>query len=143
MPFSQKKFPIRLVCDNVTSAANVGALLRIADAFGVEKVYFCGDQPPEFSRRAKKTARGAEKLVSFEIHNHIEDVVLQLKSEGHDIFSLEITHESKRIAVQDFTSCHKVALVIGNENYGISATALEHSDAVLHIEMFGQKIMES
>jgi tRNA G18 (ribose-2'-O)-methylase SpoU len=36
--FNKKTFPITIICDNVNNAPNIGALFRVCDAFGVEKI---------------------------------------------------------------------------------------------------------
>jgi tRNA G18 (ribose-2'-O)-methylase SpoU len=44
--FNKQTFPIILVCDNITNAPNIGSLFRTADAFGIEKIIFCGSEIP-------------------------------------------------------------------------------------------------
>ena len=39
---AKKKRPIVIIVDNIRSLHNVGAILRTADAAGVERVYLCG-----------------------------------------------------------------------------------------------------
>mgnify|MGYP000639504412 CR=1 FL=1 len=59
--FSQQKFPIILVCDNVTNAPNIGSLFRIADAFGIEKIdIICADQ---MALDYEKSIKEAEKQI--------------------------------------------------------------------------------
>lgn len=134
--FKTKSFPITLVCDGVTNAPNIGSLFRIADAFGVEKIIFCGTHIP-IGRKIKKTSRATEKVVPFETHTHIESVITSLKSEGYCIMSLEITSESKLLNEIEFKRHKHIALIVGDENFGVSDKVLEQSDEVFHINMFG------
>ena len=39
----KRKFPIYIVLDNVEDKVNIGSIFRIADAFGVSKIYICGN----------------------------------------------------------------------------------------------------
>ncbi|MCK7590896.1 TrmH family RNA methyltransferase [Subsaxibacter sp. CAU 1640] len=133
--FSSKQFPIILVCDNITKAPNIGSLFRTADAFGVEKLIFCGQYIP-IGRRMTKTSRSTEKFVNYETHDDIVPLVTKLKSEGYKIVSLEITTDSKPIHAYNFHQA-PLALIIGDENHGISADVLIQSDDILHIDMFG------
>ncbi len=135
--FKTRNFPITLVCDNVTNAPNVGSLFRIADAFGVEKIIFCGE-PINIGRKVQKTSRATEKVVNFEIKSSINDVVKELKDQGHHIISLEITSNSMPINEFVFPNDQPIALVIGDENFGISDAVLKLSNSIVHINMFGQ-----
>ena len=135
--FQSKKFPIILVCDNVTNAPNIGSLFRIADAFGIEKLILCGDNI-SLGRKMAKTSRATEKVVSYEINSNASKVVEDLKSKNYQILSLEITNSSQAIHNFQFSKEKPIALIIGDENFGVSETILNQSDAVIHIDMFGQ-----
>ncbi|WNH10100.1 TrmH family RNA methyltransferase [Thalassobellus suaedae] len=135
--FNKRKFPITLVCDNVTNAPNIGSLFRIADAFGIEKLILCGEQIT-IGRKITKTSRATEKVVDYEINKSASKVINDLKTKGYQIISLEITSESKPIHTVLFSTEKPIALVIGDENFGVSESILNISDAIIHIDMFGQ-----
>ncbi|VAV86146.1 tRNA/rRNA methyltransferase [hydrothermal vent metagenome] len=135
--FKQRKFPIILVCDSVTNAANIGSLFRIADAFGLERIIFCGEHIP-LGRKMTKTSRATEKVVRFKVSNVILEEIKQLKADGYCIISLEITKESSPIHTFQFPKEKPIALIVGDENFGISEAILKLSDSVIHINMFGQ-----
>ena len=134
--FEKKTFPIILVCDNITRAPNIGSLFRTADAFGVEKLIFCGKDIP-LGRRMTKTSRATEKVVAYEICDSIIEVIEELKKQNYAIISMEITSHSVPIHKCLFPN-KPLALVIGDENHGISDSVLKESDVILHIDMFGQ-----
>ena len=136
-PFRKRQFPITVVCDHVTNAPNVGSLFRTADAFGIEKLIFCGDHVP-LGRKMTKTSRATEKSVPYEIANDALEVVQQLKSQGYYLLALEVTSKSTTLADFNFPKHQSIALVVGDENFGVSSAILELCDAILHIPMFGQ-----
>jgi tRNA G18 (ribose-2'-O)-methylase SpoU len=135
--FKQKIFPITVVCDNVTNAPNVGSLFRVCDAFGVEKLVFCTENNP-IGRKMTKTSRATEKVVDYEVVSDLKTKILHLKKEGYNIVCLEITNNSQPIHEYQLQKNQKTALIIGDENFGIHKDILELSDAILHINMFGQ-----
>ncbi|CDF79039.1 TRNA/rRNA methyltransferase [Formosa agariphila KMM 3901] len=135
--FSKKKFPITLVCDNVNNAPNIGSLFRTADAFGVEKLILCGSYIP-LGRKMTKTSRATEKVVPFEMQADVDAVISNLKSEGYLIIALEITDSSIPLREAHFKTSQPIALLIGDENFGVSETLLKASDMIVHIDMFGQ-----
>ncbi|MEP1490098.1 MAG: TrmH family RNA methyltransferase [Algibacter sp.] len=134
--FTKRTFPIILVCDNVTNAPNLGSLFRIADAFGIEKLMLCGENIT-IGRKVTKTSRATEKVVNFEITKSASTVAEALKINGYQIIALEITKTSKPIHNFKFSAKKPIALVIGDENFGVSETILNVSDAIIHIDMFG------
>lgn len=135
--FSRRIFPITLVCDNVTNAPNLGSLFRVADAFGIEKLIICGENI-SIGRKITKTSRATEKVIDFEISESASNVVETLKAKGYQILSLEITSTSQPIHNFKFSSEKPIALIIGDENFGVSEAILNNSNAIIHIEMFGQ-----
>ncbi len=134
--FNKQVFPIILICENVTNAPNIGSLFRIADAFGVEKLILCGESIP-LGRKMTKTSRATEKVVNFEVKDKASEVVEILKKEGYTIISLEITSNSLPINNFHFSREKPIALVVGDEKFGVSESVLKQSDSVVHIEMFG------
>ena len=135
--FTKHTFPITVVCDNVTNAPNIGSLFRMCDAFGVEKLILCGDHIP-LGRKMKKTSRATEKVVAFEIQPSALKVVEALKNKNYQIISLEITENSKPIHNFKFSKEKPIALIIGDENFGVSEPVLNQSNATIHIDMYGQ-----
>jgi len=135
--FTKKQFPITLVCDNITNAPNIGSLFRIADAFGVTELIFCGEHIP-LGRKMTKTSRATEKVVNYKVETSALDVVTKLKSKNYHIISLEITSNSKPIHQYKILKNHPIALIVGDENFGVSEDILKLSDAIIHIDMFGQ-----
>jgi tRNA G18 (ribose-2'-O)-methylase SpoU len=135
--FNQRRFPITLICENVTNAPNIGSLFRTADAFGIEKLVFCGEQIP-LGRKMTKTSRATEKSVNHEVRSNALEVASELKNKGYFIVALEITTKSITLVDYQFPKHTPIVLVIGDENFGVSETILEMSDVILHIDMFGQ-----
>lgn len=133
--FKTRKFPITVVCDHVNKAPNIGSLFRICEAFGVETLYFCGNDIP-IGRRMTKTSRATEKLVHYQIEESIEEVISALKP-THYLIALEITASSKPLHQIELETSKPLVLILGDENHGISETVLKEVDATFHIDMFG------
>lgn len=135
--FIRQTFPITVVCDNVCNASNIGGLFRICDAFGVEKLILCGDYIP-MGRKMQKTSRATEKNIAFEIQISALDVVRELKIKGFNIIALEITENSKAICKFKFSTEKPIAIIVGDENFGVSEEVLKLSNDMIHIDMFGK-----
>ena len=129
---------IILICDHVKSPANIGAIFRLADAFQVSEIIFCGVSIDVSSSRLKKTARNTYTFIRFRESESIETTLQELHDNAYTSIALEIT--SKSTPIQDFkSSIHKkLVLLIGDENYGVSEHILEKVHHTLHIPMYGK-----
>ena len=134
--FKRHTFPIKVICENVNNAPNIGSLFRICDAFGVDELIFCGEQLPIPSRKMQKTSRATEKYVPFRIVDNIQDVLEEIKT-THTVISLEITSNSQPVDKFKFSKEKPMVLIIGDENFGVSEHVLNASDAIIHINMYG------
>jgi tRNA G18 (ribose-2'-O)-methylase SpoU len=136
-PFSKSKFPLIVLCDGLSSPANVGGLFRICEAFGVEQILFYNGSIDVNSSRLKRTARGTYKFVDYAICNDINTTLKDLIKKGYEIIALEISEisiPSERISLDK----KAVVLIIGNEQFGISEEILALTSKHMHIEMYGE-----
>lgn len=134
--FKKNKFPITLICDSVINAPNIGSLFRLSDALGVEELIFCGNNTT-IGKRIKKTSRATEKYVPFKTNAIITEEIDNLKQKNYQIIALEITENSIPLTDFKLQTNSPIALIIGNENFGVSEDILQKTDTVLHINMFG------
>ena len=134
--FTTTKKDTILVCDGVTSPANIGGIFRLCDSFGIEKIYFCGTKIDLTSPRIKRTSRSTHLLVNYTDDIDTLAVLKQLTKQGYRPLALELTSKSE--ALKNFNNTDTpIALFIGNEKTGISATVLDHIHTHLHIPMHG------
>jgi len=135
--FNKKKFPITVLCENVSNAPNIGSLFRTCDTFGIEKLVFSGEAIPIPSRKMQKTSRSTEKYVPYEIINDLHQYIEHLK-DTHHIIAIEITEKSTPLHLQKFNTSKPIALIIGDENFGVSEDILNQTNEIVHINMFGE-----
>jgi len=134
--FLKQQHNITVICDNVNNAPNIGSLFRIADAFGISKLIFCGANI-SLGKRMTKTSRSTEKYVNHRIAEDIETQIKDFKRNGYYIIALEISENSQPLTQFKLETNQPIALILGDENFGVSDTILRQSDAVVHINMFG------
>jgi tRNA G18 (ribose-2'-O)-methylase SpoU len=135
---SQKVFPIILVCDGLKSPSNIGALFRVCDALGIPKIIFCNTKINFNSPRLQKTARNTQRYVSYSENNDTLSTINNLKDNDYKIIALEITDSSESIENLSLLSDQKIALIIGNEQEGVSDSVLTNSHLCSHIDMYGK-----
>lgn len=127
-----------MVLEDIHDPHNAAAVLRTCDAFGIQRVCFIFDKGKKFNPRkvGKVTSASANKWLDFEIFNSAKKCFAKLKRQGFTIVATVLDAQAKSIYKTKFTT-PKTALVFGNEHAGLSAAAVELSDAHIYIPMRG------
>lgn len=131
-------FPLCIVCNDITAPDNVGMLFRISEAMGVEHLYLCGNTPSIKHKRVQKTSRSTQNNMAHSQHADAISILEKLKKDGYTLIALEITDQSQSLSEIDFTSFEKIALIPGNEQYGVGQEILDMVDFSVEINMFGK-----
>ncbi len=121
-----------VLCENIRSAFNVGAVFRTAEAFSASEIFLCGYTPDP-----QKTAMGADALVSSRRFDRTSDAIVAAKTEGFKIVALE--NSPGAVALENFDWPEKTLLVLGNERFGVDSETLASCDHVVRISATGQK----
>jgi 23S rRNA (guanosine2251-2'-O)-methyltransferase len=132
------KTRIVVLLDNVRSAGNTGSVFRSADAFRIGEVILGGYTPCPPHRELTKTAIGAEKNVLWRHTDNILAALSELKSQGYLLVALEHTENS--MSLEKWDPPHdRLALVFGNEVYGVQQDVLDACDHCIEIPQYGTK----
>jgi len=131
------KQPLYLILDNLRSAYNVGNVFRTADCFGIKHIYLVGYTATPEDVSVQKTAMGAEHHVSWSHVESLDSLLKKLKHEGVRVAALETAAAST--AIQKALTKPNLALVLGNERFGLSQSCLEQVDYIFEIPMLGHK----
>ncbi len=135
MPAKQVEFVFVLV--SLRSLYNVGSIFRTADAVAAKKVYLTGFTGTPKQSKVAKTALGAEQSVLWEKVRSTSELIKRLKKEGYAIIGLERTNDS--LSAFAWTPPGKIAVLLGNEERGLSPRILKLCDNVVHLPMQGMK----
>ena len=127
---------LALVLQSVMYPVNVGSLFRIADAVGLQQMYLCGitETPPHPT--IGKVGRGKHTSVSWQYEKEAEEVLEQLRADGYHICALEITDAS--VPYYEVAYPRKVAFIAGNEDHGVTRSALALCDSSVFVPMYGR-----
>ncbi len=132
---SLKKTPILIICDNITSSFNLGAMFRLSAALMLEKIYVCGSSPFFFNKKFKKTAKGSHSWTQWVYHENSVELIKDLKSRNIMVVAVELSRSSISYTEADYQ--FPVAFVFGNEKYGVDEDVLELSDLIIDLPMPG------
>lgn len=133
------KTPLTVVLDNVRSMHNVGAVLRTADAFRLQKVLLCGITPRPPHPDIHKTALGAEDSVTWEYRESALDAVRELRENGYRVLAIEQAAGSTPLNRLSANAGGRYAIVLGHEVRGVDQQVVDACDGCLEIPQFGTK----
>ncbi len=128
---------LTIVVENVWDPHNVSAILRSADAVGLQRVHllYTIEKAPNLRRFGKQSSASAKKWLEFTFHDNTEKCFDGLREDGYSIYASHLSREAVSLHEIDFTK--KTAIVLGNETRGVSDEACERADGIYLIPMMG------
>ncbi len=129
---------IRVVIEDLNYERNAGAVFRSCDCFGVQDATVIEQKYK--TRAAELISKGSDKWLSI---NKFEEPKVDnsmacmqyLKKEGYHIVAS--TPHNADVLLPDFRVTKKTAILFGNEEEGLTQTAIDHADEKLKIPIYG------
>jgi len=138
-------FPYAVLMQHIMGDFNIGTLIRNANAFNAEKVFYFG------KKRYRRT--GTVGTHHYTDLNYLEDMeeLQKLKSE-YKFVGLDKTEDSKsfyqfdwgqleldysKVGEKSLPATKKVLFLFGEENNGLIPEVLEMCDVILHLPQYG------
>lgn len=128
---------IYLLLDNITDTYNIGCFFRLADAWGVKKMWLAGRTETPPNPRIDKSSVGTHRWVDWYYASSSRSQILLCKQEIPDLQVIAIEQNSRSIPVTKMTKKLPILFIVGNETSGISNDVLEVCDQIVELEMFG------
>ncbi|MEJ5273123.1 MAG: TrmH family RNA methyltransferase [Spirochaetota bacterium] len=126
-----------VILDNIRSPFNAGSIIRSAEAFGFDKVILYGISAKLPLEKIYRTSMNAEKLIELVFINNKDNLLDIIDNEKYKLVLIEKNKDSKILWETKLNG--KLALVLGNEEFGISDELYERAELTLEIPQFGIK----
>ena len=126
--------PFIIICDEIEDPHNLGAIIRTAEAAGVDGVIIPKRRSASLNRTVYKTSAGAASYVPVARVSNLAAAIDELKENGVWIYGTDASGE-------DYTKVDMsgpCAIVIGSEGFGMGRLTKEKCDFLLKLPMFGQ-----
>ena len=127
--------PFLLLLDELEDPHNLGAILRTADAVGVDGVLIPKRRSCPLSATVAKTSAGAVEYVPVARIGNVAQTIRNLKEMGFWIVGADMDGTAEYYEA-DLTGA--VVLVVGSEGRGISRLVRESCDVLVRIPMNGK-----
>ncbi len=135
----QDKISLVVIMDNIRSMNNVGSVFRTCDAFSVEQIVLCGITACPPNKEISKTALGATESVAWSYVKETEAAVKELKANGYKIYAIEQVDTSIALDKFEIDQNDKIAVILGNEVFGVADEVLPLCDGAIEIPQTGTK----
>lgn len=136
--YRQTTFPITVFACHLRTPENIGMLMRVSEAFGVEKIYVHHNSPPVSSRAVKRISRHTAEHLPVIIYSDPIAELEELKQQNYTIIALEITDVSIPLSEMRLHHDGKFVIVAGEERNGIPEDVLNLCDYSVHLPMYGK-----
>lgn len=132
-----KRRPIFLILENIYDTYNIGGLFRLADALAIEKMYICGQTEIPPNSRIKKASIGTYKVVPWVYKKTAIEAIEELREKDKNTRILAVEQDKNSIPYTKADYSMPVALIVGNETFGVTKQTLTAADQIVEIPMWG------
>ena len=126
--------PLLLILEQIQDTHNLGAILRTAEAVGVDGVIITKHNSAPVNATVEKTSAGAISHIKIHQAGNIVNTIKILKEEGFWIFGSTLENS---VSMYDLDFGVPSVLIMGNEEKGIRKLTAENCDFLVNIPMTG------
>ena len=126
--------PFLLLLDHLEDPHNLGAIIRTAEAAGVDGIVIPKNRSVMVNATVMKTSAGAIENMKIALVTNLKQTIESLKKDGFWIIGTDM--EGTDFEQIDYHG--KIAIVIGNEGSGMSRIIKESCDFIATIPMRGK-----
>ncbi len=131
---SQRTRNFTVVLDRLEDSFNMAAVLRTCESMGVQEVHVVINPEAPFLPNSR-VAQGCDKWLDVKLYKSFAECREHLKSRGFQLYASAIRDGATSLYSLRFDT--KMALVFGNERYGVSEEVLAGVDGTFWIPMRG------
>ncbi|MGC5247471.1 TrmH family RNA methyltransferase [Gordonia sp. DT219] len=125
-----RRHPLHVAIENFTHDANIGTVVRTANAFAVAAVHIVGRR-----RWNRRGAMVTDRYQHLEHHDTVADLIAWARERGLAVVAVDNTPGAQPL--ETVTLPRECVLLFGQEGPGVSADAQSHADLTVSIAQFG------
>ena len=129
-----KEKPLLVILDGIEDPANLGAILRSCDAFGVDGVIIKNTGNVTLNATVAKVSTGAVAYVPVASVSNLSQALSELQDAGYWIVASDGSATQSYDEV-DYNA--PIGIIVGSEGFGVSKLVLQRSDFIVKIPMVG------
>lgn len=126
---------LTVVLENVFDPHNVSAVMRTCDAVGIQDVFILNDRIPPHKKWGYRSSSTAAEWLTIHQYINIEECFTEIRKRYKKIYATHLSDTST--ALHDLNLADSVALVFGNETFGVSEEIINLVDGTFIIPQVG------
>ncbi len=128
----EDNLPTLLLLDQLSDPHNIGAIIRSAVGFGVNKIIFCEHNSPRETATIVKSSSGTIEIADLIIVTNFSNLIEKLKKIGY--WCIGLAGEAKTL-ISEVKGYKNIALIVGSEGDGIRNLVKKNCDILAKIEI--------
>jgi 23S rRNA (guanosine2251-2'-O)-methyltransferase len=126
----KNQLPTLLLLDQLSDPQNIGAIIRSALSFGVEKIIFSEHNAPRESAVMARSSVGSIEMADLIVVTNFSNLIEKLKKIGYWCVGLE---GNSNTYINEIKTYETVALIVGSEGNGIRELVKKNCDVLAKI----------
>ena len=115
---NKRQGDITIVLENVFDPHNISAVMRTADAVGVQDIYILNTKIPRHKKWGAKSSSSAAKWLTIHQFENADECFAALRKSYSTILTTHLSSDAVSLHNIDLTK--SIALIFGNEHSGVS-----------------------
>lgn len=126
---------LTVILENVFDPHNISAVMRTCDAVGIQDVYILNNRIPPHKKWGNKSSSTASQWLTIHQFTDIEACFKEVRNKYQKVYASHLGQNSVDVYKMNFTE--SVALIFGNETFGVSDEIRKYADGDFIIPQVG------
>ena len=126
---------LTIVLENVFDPHNISAVMRTADAVGIQDIFILNNKIPPHRKWGAKSSSSAAKWLTIHQYTNADDCFAELRKRYKKIYTTHLSTDA--VGLHQLNLTESVALIFGNEHSGISDEIISKADGNFIIPQIG------
>ena len=132
---NKRQTNLTVVLENVFDPHNVSAVMRTCDAVGIQDVFILNNRIPPHKKWGYRSSSTAAEWLTMHQFTEAELCFAEIRKKYKKVLTSHLSDNAADVYSVDFTE--SVALVFGNETFGVSENLRKYSDGDFIIPQVG------
>jgi tRNA (guanosine-2'-O-)-methyltransferase len=132
---NKRQTNLTVVLENVFDPHNVSAVMRTCDAVGIQDVFILNNRIPPHKKWGYRSSSTAAEWLTIHQFTNADECFTELKKRYKKIYATYLGEKSE--LVYDLNLTESIALIFGNETFGVSDDIRKRADGSFVIPQVG------